>query len=125
MSVTNSKTGIVNLALDIIKTETINDVEVPDGNKIAEVAERWYDDVRQNALGGFPWNFATTRKSIPLNAAAPTFGFDDAYKLPNNYLSLNARTLFFELFSLYDKEDSYHHDIGSNRYYEINAHMPK
>jgi len=89
MSVSNSKTDIVNLALDIIKTENINDVEVPGDDKAAKVANRWYDDVRTNALEGFPWVFATKRSAIPLNATAPAFGFDDAYVLPNDYLSLN------------------------------------
>ena len=89
MSVSNSKTDIVNLALDVIKTENINDVEVPGNDKAAVVANRWYDDVRQKALEGFPWNFATKRAALPLNATAPTFGFDDAYTLPNDYLSLN------------------------------------
>ena len=89
MSVSNSKTDIVNLALDVIKTENINDVEIPGDNKAAVVLNRWYDDVRQECLEGFPWNFATKRDSIPLNATEPSFGFDDAYVLPNDYLSLN------------------------------------
>jgi hypothetical protein len=89
MSVSNSKTDIVNLALDVIKTENINDVEIPGNDKAAVVANRWYDDVRQKALEGFPWSFATKRASIPLNASAPDFGFDDAYVLPTDYLSLN------------------------------------
>lgn len=89
MSVSNSKTDIVNLALDVIKTENINDVEIPGSDKQAAVANRWYDDIRQTALEGFPWNFATTRASIPLDSTDPDFGFDDAYVLPNNYLSLN------------------------------------
>lgn len=89
MSVSNSKTDIVNLALDVIKTENINDVEIPGDNKAAVIANRWYDDVRQKALEGFPWNFATKRASVPLSATAPDFGFDDAYELPSDYLSLN------------------------------------
>jgi len=89
MSVSNSKTDIVNLALDVIKTENINNVEIPGTDKAAEVANRWYDDVRQKALEGFPWNFATKRQAILLNATAPDFGFDDAYVLPADYLSLN------------------------------------
>jgi len=88
MAVSNSKTDIVNLSLDIIKTENINNVEIPGDSKAAVVANRWYDDVRQDVLEGFPWNFAATRAAIPLNATAPDFGFDDAYVLPNNYLSL-------------------------------------
>lgn len=89
MSVSNSKTDIVNLALDVIKTENINNVEIPGYDKAAVVANRWYDDVRQSILEGFPWNFATKRAAIALNATAPDFGFDDAYVLPNDYLSLN------------------------------------
>lgn len=89
MSVSNSKTDIVNLTLDIIKTENINDVEIPAGDKIAVVANRWFDDVLANCLEGFPWNFAATRKAIPLSGTDPLFGFDDAYVLPSNYLSLN------------------------------------
>ena len=89
MSVSNSKTDIVNLSLDILKTENINDVEIPAGDKSAVVFNRWYDDIRQTCLEAFPWNFATTRKAIPLNATDPAFGFDDAYVLPVNYLSLS------------------------------------
>ena len=89
MAVSNSKTDIVNLALDVIKNENINDVEIPGTDKSAVVANRWYDDVRQKALEGFPWVFAAKRASIPLNATAPAFGFDDAYVLPNDYISLN------------------------------------
>lgn len=89
MTVSNSATDIVNLALDVIKTENINDVMIPDGNKIAVVANRWYDDLRQDALEGFPWNFATKLSSIPLSDTSPDFGFTDAYVLPNDYLSLN------------------------------------
>jgi len=89
MSVSNSKTDIVNLALDVIKTENINDVEIPGDDKAAVVLNRWYDDVRQECLEGFPWNFATKRSAIPLSGTDPTFGFDDAYVLPNDYLSLN------------------------------------
>ena len=89
MSVSNSKTDIVNLALDVIKTENINNVVIPGFDKAALVANRWFDDVRQTCFEGFPWNFASTRSAIALDAEAPTFGFDDAYVLPNNYLSLN------------------------------------
>jgi len=89
MSATTDPTGIVNLSLDLIKTENINDVGIPAGDKAAIIANRWYDDVRRKALEGFPWSFASTRAAIPLSATSPPFGFDDAYTLPNNYLSLN------------------------------------
>lgn len=89
MSATIDPTGIVNLSLDVIKTENINNVEIPAGDKSAIIAQRWYDDVRRKALEGFPWNFASTRDAIPLSATGPPFGFDDAYTLPTNYISLN------------------------------------
>lgn len=89
MAVPLAPTEIVNLALDIIKTENINDVAIPAGEKISEVANRWYDAIRQSALEGFPWNFASTRKNIPLDAETPKFGWNDSYKLPSNFLSLN------------------------------------
>ena len=89
MSVSNSATDIVNLCMDIMKTENINDVEMPGNDKIAATANRWFDDIRQETLEGFPWNFANKRDAIPLNAQAPDFGFDDAYVLPNDYLSIN------------------------------------
>ena len=88
MSASTSSTDIVNLALDILKTENISDVEMPADDDIAAVMNRWYDDIRQNALEGFPWVFATKRAELPLNATAPAFGYDDAYVLPNDYLSL-------------------------------------
>lgn len=88
MSASNSATDIVNLAMDIIKTSTINDVEMPGSDTVAAVANRWYDDVRQDALEGFPWNFALKRDAIPLNATTPDFEFTDQYQLPTDYLSL-------------------------------------
>lgn len=89
MPVSNAPTDIVNLALDTIKTENINDIEIPGDDKISGICSRWYDDVRQMCLEGFPWNFASMRAAIPLNGTDPSFGFTDAYVLPNNYLSLN------------------------------------
>lgn len=89
MAVPNAPTEIVNLALDTIKSENINDIEIPEGDKIAGVCSRWYQAVRQDCLEGFPWVFASTRKSIPLRSEEPEFGWEDAYSLPNNYISLN------------------------------------
>lgn len=89
MSVSSASTDIVNLTLDIIKTENINDVVIPGDNKIAAVANRWYDDIRQAILEGFPWNFAMKWAAIPLNATSPPFEFPDAYVFPNDYLSLS------------------------------------
>jgi len=88
MSVPTSKTDIVNLTLDVIKTENINDVEIPGDDKAAVIADRWYEVVKRDALEGFPWNFAAKLDAIPLSASDPDFGFVNAYVLPNDYLSL-------------------------------------
>ena len=83
-----SATDIVNLALDILNTQTISDVEAPGSDEIAATMNRWYDVVRQSLLEEIPWNFASSRKAIPLSATAPQSTYDDAYILPNKFLSL-------------------------------------
>lgn len=82
-------TEIVNLALDIIKTQTIEDIEAPGSDDIGVVMNRWWDVSRQKCLEGFPWVFARKRVAIPLQAVPPVTGYTDAYKLPNDYISLN------------------------------------
>lgn len=89
MSVSIAPTDIANLALDIMRTESVGDIEMPGGDKIAAVMNRWYDDVHQALLEEYPWSFASTRASLPLNATAPAHGYPDSYKLPNDYISLN------------------------------------
>lgn len=89
MSASTAPTQIVNLALDILKTEQISDVDMPFGDPIAGVMDRWYDDTLEDALESFPWSFASKRAAIPLNATAPAFGYSDAYRIPNDFLSLN------------------------------------
>jgi hypothetical protein len=82
-------TDIANLALDVIKTENIENIADPGADKIAVTMSRWYDVSRRLCLEGFPWVFASRRFSIPLNATPPAFGYTDQYVLPNGYLSLN------------------------------------
>lgn len=82
-------TEIVNLALDIVKAQTIENIEAPGSDDVAVVMNRWWDVSRRKALEGFPWEFAATRALAPLNATAPAFGYSDAYILPNDYVSLN------------------------------------
>ncbi len=89
MSAPVAPTELVNLSLDIIKTLTIEDVEVPGSDAIAVVMNRWWDVSRRNCLEGFPWVFAKKRVAIPLQAVAPISGYDDAYKIPNDFISLN------------------------------------
>lgn len=80
---------IANLALDLIKTENVEDIVDVSGDPIASVLNRWWDVSRRKCLEGFPWVFASTRDSIPLVSPAPAFGYTDAYQLPSNFASLN------------------------------------
>lgn len=89
MSEPTTPTEIANLALDLIKTENIQDVVMTKGDEIAVVMGRWYDICKRACLEGFPWNFASDRKAIPLSSPAPTFGYTDSYDLPDNFVSLN------------------------------------
>ena len=82
-------TEIANLASDILKTENIEDIEMVDGDRIAEVMNRWWDVSKRACLEGFPWNFASTRDAIALASPAPTSGYDDKYLLPDDFVSLN------------------------------------
>lgn len=106
MSVSSSATDIVNLALDIIKTDNISAVELPGTDEIAIVANRWYDDVRQMALEDHPFDFATKRITIPLSATAPLTQYSDAYVLPSDYLSLIAIVDDLKPLSYWDYEIS-------------------
>lgn len=84
-----SSTDISNLALDIIKTENVENIEIPGEDQIAVVMNRWWDVSRRSCLEGFPWVFAAKRSALLLDAVAPAFGYEDRYPLPNDFLSLN------------------------------------
>jgi hypothetical protein len=88
-SAPTSPTEVANLALDIIGTQIIDDVEMPGDDRIASTMNRWYSVSRRKALEGFPWNFASTRATITLVDPAPAFGYVDQYQLPNDFVSLN------------------------------------
>lgn len=84
-----SSTDTSNLALDIIKTENVENIEFPEDDQVAVVMNRWWDVTRRTCLEGFPWVFAAKRAAILLDATAPDFGYEDRYPLPNDFLSLN------------------------------------
>ena len=121
MSVSNSPTDIVNLALDIIKTENISDVEMPGTDEIAAVANRWYDDVRQLALEDHPWSFSTRRANIPLIAVTPLFEYTDVYQLPSDYLALwnikeDSKPLSYWTYALAEKRIEMNNDSAESLY---------
>jgi len=80
---------VANLTLDVIKTENVENIEDVSGDEIAAVINRWWDVSRRKCLEGFPWYFASARKSIQLVSPAPDFGYTDQYRLPNGFVGLN------------------------------------
>lgn len=79
--------NIVNLALDLLKQEGATDIDTP-RTPVEVIASRWYDMVRRSTLRLHPWNFACTRTTLARSSTAPSFGYTDAYNLPNNYIRL-------------------------------------
>jgi hypothetical protein len=83
-----SDVDVVNLSLDLLRhSDKVTDISDPESETEA-LAARWYDVTRRSILRAFPWNFARKRTTLSRNATAPSFGYADAYKLPNDYLEL-------------------------------------
>lgn len=88
MSTALSGVDICNLALDLLRqSDRVESLETPESDT-ESLCARWYDVTRRSVLRAFPWNFARKRAVLSLNATAPTFGYANAYNLPNDYLEL-------------------------------------
>ncbi len=88
MSAPSSPVEICRLALDLLKqTSVITSIENPTTTDEI-ICARWYDATRRALLRRHFWVFARTRGAISRDATAPSFGYSDAYNLPNNYLRL-------------------------------------
>ena len=79
------KVNIINSALSCIGERPISSDAV-DTSERAKVANRRYDEVLHSLLRSHPWNFATKRFKTTSQKAAPAFGFDYAYALPDGCL---------------------------------------
>ncbi len=88
MATALSSVEVVNLSLDLLRhSDKVTDIDDPE-SETESLANRWYDVTRRSILRAFPWNFARKRITLSRNATAPSFGYADAYKLPNDYLEL-------------------------------------
>lgn len=83
----DSPVSICNLALDRCGQETISNIESPT-TEAEQLMARWYDVSRRKLLAEYVWNFAKKRETLARQTTAPLFDFADAYKLPNDYISL-------------------------------------
>ena len=90
MAAPSSAVDICNLALDQLKQPVITSIDSPT-TSAENLCARHYDMTRRALLRKHPWSFAKSRTALSRNATDPTFGYADAYDLPNDYL----RLLFF------------------------------
>lgn len=87
MATPNSKTAIVNLALGHLKIDPVTSIDPPDeDSKAAQAGEKWYDQARRDTLEAHPWKFASRRRTILADAAAPAFEYTKKYELPTDFI---------------------------------------
>lgn len=73
---------IVNAALIRLGETTI--AALSDATKPARLANAIYADLRDAVTRAHPWNFALVRAEVTANASAPTWGYANAYDLPDD-----------------------------------------
>jgi len=86
----NVAVDVCNLMLLEMKEKQISSISPPDnGSTTALKCSLAYENTRRQVLRDHPWNFASNRKTISAEAAAPAFGWAYAYKVPNDFVRLN------------------------------------
>lgn len=86
----SSPVDLCNLALDLLNQSPITSIDTPN-NKSSEACARWYHLVRASLLRQHPWKFACKRTTLAVAADYPIpFGYDNAYKLPSDFIRLIA-----------------------------------
>ena len=78
-----SETSIANVALRLVGGTRITSLTqgTPNANAVQDI----YTELRDNLLA-FPWNFATKRVQLGESATAPTFGYDNAFAHPSDWI---------------------------------------
>lgn len=82
-----SVVGICNRALAKIGDE-ISITSIDDGSKAARYCKLLYADVRDYLLRSYPWRFALKQWRLSPKDEKPTFGFEYAFQLPGECLSV-------------------------------------
>lgn len=81
-----SETSIANAALTLLGERRINSLD--DTSPTAKLMKERYNEVRDDLLRAYPWNFATKRASIVKDVEKPVWEFDNQYTLPTDLLRL-------------------------------------
>jgi len=81
-----SETEIGNLALDLLGNDAI--VSLDQEVKSAELLKRNLPLLRDSLLRTYRWNFAKARAVLAPDASAPPFGFQYAFLVPSDFISM-------------------------------------
>jgi len=86
-----SKVKVINKSLTKLSVDRItSENEV---NKRATEAREAWDEILEEVLGAFEWNFAARRQALAAITTAPVFEYDYAYRLPTNPKCIKVRSL--------------------------------
>ncbi len=84
-----SETELINMALGRIGAKRISDFTDTNEDNVQSVQARLhYAQTRDALLRSHWWRFARKRIQLSENTVAPTFEFDNAFDLPNDFLRL-------------------------------------
>ena len=79
-----SEVDICNVALAQLGAEIIENFQ--DTSQTARLCSLFYPRTRDELLAKYRWNFSMFRATLTQLTDAPTWGFDFAYALPNDYI---------------------------------------
>lgn len=99
-----SQTQIVNLALTKLGQGRIT--AITDDSKAARAMNAVYDLEKLAELRKYRWSFALKRATLPALSTAPAWGFNYAYQLPSDYVSLIQVNDYFSVPALSDYVNS-------------------
>lgn len=78
-------TDIVNIALRRVGADRISNL-TQDATKEARIGRDLYDEARRDLLSLHAWNFSIKRAQLTASLTPPTFGWDYAYALPEDFI---------------------------------------
>ncbi len=83
-----SQVSICNIALQLVGAERITAID--DGSEQARSCDILYEPTRQELLRTHLWRFARARAALPASSIDPLWGYDKAFPLPADCLSVFA-----------------------------------
>jgi hypothetical protein len=86
-----SKVSVMNKALTKVAAARITS-ENEVNERGTEVRSAW-DDILEEVLGAYNWNFAARRQALAQITTAPVYGYEYAYRLPTNPKCIKVREM--------------------------------